>query len=122
MAALSLTSKSTADIEVPNWHLVLVVRDSAGADASIRATGEKLDAPIVTWGRVMAPVWLQLSRSGDAFTASFSPDGLHWNRIGTATLAMKKNLQAGLAGCSSIKVSTTIMFDNVSVPGWPAGR
>ena len=117
-----LTPQSGPDIEVPNWHLALNARDRAGVASSIRAAGENLGPPIITWGRVIAPFWLRLSRAGDIFTASMSFDGHAWNPVGSAKVALKKDLRVGLGGCSSIKVSTTIMFDNVSAPGWPAGN
>jgi hypothetical protein len=108
--------------EARRWHLALQVRDKAGAGATIAASGENLGAPFVTWDRLMAPFWLRLERNGDIFTGSFSPDGQTWQRVGSATLALNKEIQAGLGGCSAIKVSTTIMFDNVAAPGWDVQR
>jgi regulation of enolase protein 1 (concanavalin A-like superfamily) len=66
----------------------------------------------------MAPFWLRLSRAENTFTASFSPDGQTWTIVGSTNLALKPRLETGLAGCSRIKVSTTVMFDHVSIPGW----
>lgn len=120
--AFLIAPQATQDIEVPLWHVALLTRPKAGEDISVSVIGDNLDAPYVTWGRLMAPFWLRLARTGDAFTAAFSPDGRTWKPVGAATLPLAKILQVGLAGCSSIKVSTTIMFDNVSAPGWPAGK
>jgi regulation of enolase protein 1 (concanavalin A-like superfamily) len=69
----------------------------------------------------MAPFWMRLARAGNTFTASFSSDGQTWSDIGSADLGLKPDLVVGLAGCSRIKVSTTVMFDHVSVPGWHGG-
>ena len=75
----------------------------------------------MTWGRLMEPYWLRLTRSGDTFTASVSPDGRNWKQMGTATVSLKKNILVGLAACSRLtNVTTTVMFDNVTAPGWTA--
>jgi Alginate lyase/Protein of unknown function (DUF1349) len=118
--ALLITPQSTNDIEVPNWHVALLTRPTAGSPARTIATSPTLDTPVVTWGRLMAPLWLKLSRSGDTFTASYSPDGQSWTTLGSANLAAGSPLSIGLAGCSHIQGSTTVMFDNVAAPGWPA--
>ena len=44
-----------------------------------------------------APVWLKLTRTGNVFTAYSSADGAAWNAVGSATIAMGENIQAGLA-------------------------
>jgi hypothetical protein len=66
----------------------------------------------------MAPFWLRLSRNGNTFTGSFSSDGWSWTDIGSSVVPMKPGLLGGLAGCSRIQGSTTVMFDHVNVPGW----
>ena len=44
-----------------------------------------------------APRWLRLTRSGDVLTGYDSADGVHWTRVGTATLAgFPATVQAGL--------------------------
>jgi regulation of enolase protein 1 (concanavalin A-like superfamily) len=45
---------------------------------------------------------------------STSPDGEHWTAVGSATLALPSTAQIGLAACSRIQGSTTVMFDHVS--------
>ena len=115
---LFITPQATEDIEVPHWHLELSARSTKGDDAVAAAVGPNLQAPFVTWGRLMAPFWLRLSRAENTFTASFSPDGQTWTIVGSTNLALKSRLETGLAGCSRIKVSTTVMFDHVSIPGW----
>jgi uncharacterized repeat protein (TIGR03806 family) len=62
------------------------------------------------------PYWLKLMRLGDTFTGFISPDGQTWNKVGTMTVPMKKNLFAGLALASHNKtVVNATLFDNVSV-------
>jgi hypothetical protein len=45
-----------------------------------------------------APIWVQLVRSGDDFSAFYSTDGINWTQIGDArTIAMSLTALAGLA-------------------------
>ena len=99
------------------------------------------DTPGLT-GKVSAasPRWLRLTRSGDTITGYDSADGVHWTRVGIATLAgLPSTAQAGLfaatpgysvtsaslGGASSTggPALATGAFDQVSRQGaWPAGR
>ena len=118
--ALLITPEATEDIEVPHWHLEMSARTGGGAEAVNVAQSPRMEAPLVTWGRLMSPFWLRLARDGNTFTASFSPYGQTWTQIGSTNLVLKPEIATGLAGCSRIKGSTTIMFDHVAAPGWPA--
>jgi hypothetical protein len=64
-----------------------------------------------------APVWVQLVRSGDAFTASYSTDGVNWTQLGaTQTIAMSPTALAGLAVTAhNNALLNTATFDNVDV-------
>jgi hypothetical protein len=117
MVALLITPVATTDIEVPQWHLELLVRSGGGVAIST-AIGPALEAPFVTWGRLMAPFYLRLNREGNKFIGSFSADGKKWTEIGSTTMNMSRELIGGLAACSRIQVSTTVMFDHVTAPGW----
>lgn len=68
-------------------------------------------------GGVAAPVWLKLSRSGDAFTASYSLNGTSWTQVGSpTTVAIATNAKAGLAALSHNVLTTgSATFTNVSV-------
>ena len=58
--------------------------------------------------------WLRLARSGNTFTASFSPNGKTWTQLPGTNLPLKPNLLAGLAASSANpRITTTVMFDNV---------
>jgi len=116
--ALLITPEATDDIEVPHWHLEMSARLTDSDKAITIARSPKLEEPFVTWGRLMSPFWLRLTRAGDTFTGLFSPDGQSWTQIGVTNLPLKSEITGGLAGCSRIKGSTTIMFDHVSAPGW----
>jgi hypothetical protein len=119
MVALLITPVATTDIEVPQWHLELLVR-SGGGGAIAATSGPALEAPFVTWGRLMAPIYLRLNREGKRFAGSFSADGKKWTEISSTTINMSRELVGGLAACSRIGVSTTVMFDKVAVSGWRA--
>jgi hypothetical protein len=64
-----------------------------------------------------APVWVQLVRAGDAFTASYSSDGVNWTQVGAAqTVVMTSSGLAGLAVTSHDNARLcTATFDNVDL-------
>ena len=69
----------------------------------------------------VAPYYLRLTRSGDAFTAERSANGSTWTQVGaTQTIAMAPTIYVGLANTSrqdgTINTST---FDNVSIIAAP---
>jgi regulation of enolase protein 1 (concanavalin A-like superfamily) len=113
--ALLLTPATTKDAEAPHWHLELLTRTTPGADTTTLATTPDLDTPLVTWDRVMAPLWLRLTRTGPTVSASFSTDGHDWTSVASVTTTLSPTLHAGLAACSRIKNPTTIAFDHVSM-------
>jgi hypothetical protein len=113
--AVLITSQSTDDIEVPHWHIEFAARPVAGGEAVAVAASPALHAPTVTWGRLMAPLWLRLQRTGNTFTASSSLDGEAWTDRGSTNLVMPPQVIVGLAACSRIRSSTTVMFDHVKV-------
>lgn len=60
------------------------------------------------------PVWLMLSRLGDDFTGSWSPDGNSWTAIGTTTLVLTDPLLVGIAVTShTTGTLTTAVVDNL---------
>jgi regulation of enolase protein 1 (concanavalin A-like superfamily) len=62
------------------------------------------------------PYWLRLVRSGNAFSASVSPDGINWTALGTTTVTMNAGVYVGLAVCSVDNGTLCqAQFDNVSV-------
>jgi hypothetical protein len=110
-----LTPQPTDDIEVPHWHIELIARPTAGAEAASVAVSPALGAPTVTWGRLMAPLWFRLHRAGNTFTAASSLDGNTWTDRGSTNLVMNSRVIGGLSACSRISGSTTVMFDHVNV-------
>jgi hypothetical protein len=74
---------------------------------------------------ITAPVWVQLVRASDTFSAYYSTDDVSWVQIGdTQTIVMSPTAQVGLAVTAhNNAVLNTATFDNVSLsaPGGSAG-
>src|SRR5579862_2114323 len=71
---------------------------------------------------VVAPYWLKVTRSGNTFTGSTSPDGSSWSVAGTASISMSANVFVGLAVTSHNNgVLDVATFDSVSVSGGGGG-
>lgn len=85
-------------------------RASAGGSCSAsQATG------------ITPPVWLQLRRSGNSFSAWYGSDGSNWTQIGGNTaVTMNATVRAGLAHTShNQSVAGTAQFSRVSVLATP---
>ena len=68
-----------------------------------------------------APAYLEISRSGDTYTAYTSSDGVNWQMVSGSNVsipALVGTLQAGLADCSHnpLALNTTV-FDAVTITG-----
>jgi hypothetical protein len=71
---------------------------------------------------VTVPYWLRISRTGDAFTGSSSPDGHTWTDAGTATIPMAQTVFVGLAVVSqNTGALETATFDSVTTSGGGSG-
>jgi hypothetical protein len=115
-AALLISPEAGRNVEAPGWQAQLLVRESAGVAATVRAASENFSEPRVTFGRLTGNCWLKLERSGDTVNGSISSDGKTWTQVGAATVALKQKLFIGLcAGSRIATVATTVMFDNVMV-------
>jgi len=87
--------------------VVLSSRDSIGKTTSTIAT----NATINTF-----PCWLQLSRSGNTFTASVSSDRVNWTILGSKTIKMARLAFAGVAVSSSnINATCTAVFNKTKM-------
>ena len=103
-----------ADVVVtPANGIVFQYRSAANAAAVTSAASD---------GIVSAPIWLKLSRSGSAITASYSYDGSNWIEIGTGqSLAFNPVAQIGLAVCAvNSSALSAAAFQSLSVVtnGW----
>ncbi|HEY6913617.1 MAG TPA: alginate lyase family protein, partial [Paludibacter sp.] len=68
--------------------VLLTSRDSTGLTATNIASNASLNT---------FPYWLRLSRSGNTFIASVSPDRVNWTEVGSKTIKMNRLVYAGLA-------------------------
>jgi hypothetical protein len=60
--------------------------------------------------------WLRLTRAGDTFTASASPDGQVWTQIGTVNMILPKTVSIGLVALSHAYGSLNrTSFDHVEI-------
>jgi hypothetical protein len=65
---------------------------------------------------LLAPVWLELVRNGNVFTASYSTNGINYTTVGTVTITLNTALLAGLAVTAHNNgLLATATFANVSV-------
>ena len=96
-------------------NVCLLATASQGLSFQWRTTsGAQTSQSIV--GGIAAPVWLQLVRSGDNFTANYSLDGNNWVQVGTQQVYLNGSVQAGLAVTAhNNSALNTATFTNVSL-------
>jgi regulation of enolase protein 1 (concanavalin A-like superfamily) len=95
---------------------------------SLPASATPLPPPYVEGAsdgyRWRRPYWVRLRRKGSDFTGWISPDGEHWERVGSSELDFGAELLVGLAVCSVLGADadlgerTSAAFDNVRTPEW----
>jgi regulation of enolase protein 1 (concanavalin A-like superfamily) len=104
-----------ADLTVNAAYAFMLVTPEMGVASQHRASsGAKAAGPTIAG--ITAPVWLKLTRSGSAFTSSWSTDGATWNVVETVTVSMPQNVLIGLAVTShSPGTLCTATFDHVSI-------
>jgi len=119
-AALLIAPQNRRSVESAGYLARFQTRASAGAATVVAAESPRLGQPYSEAGRILSYCWLRLSRAGNTFTASSSPDGNAWTRLAEITLPLKPDLLAGLAASSTDpRITTTVMFDNVTVAALP---
>jgi hypothetical protein len=63
-----------------------------------------------------APAWLQITRSGDRISASWSANGTTWSSLGVVSIPMADNVLIGLPVTShNTSATATAVFDDVRV-------
>lgn len=63
-------------------------------------------------------VWVRLRRQGGEFNGYSSPDGSNWTQIGTLTLALRAEVNVGLAVCShDVSRQAAAEFRNLAISG-----
>jgi beta-glucanase (GH16 family) len=88
-----------------------------GADSKIHfGARSKENEPLTDTAHRASAKWLKIARSGDIFTGYISNDGTSWAAVGRATLAMRRNILAGLLSTSGDAGEPKVaQFDSVSV-------
>ena len=75
---------------------------------------------------LVVPCWVELVQSGSTFTGYYSPDGVIWTQVGTATVSMGGTEYVGMAVCANdngtgyfnnpATTTFTATFASVNVP------
>jgi hypothetical protein len=113
--SLLISTGSSERTESPGWRVTLIARDSTGTGTSVISSGENLNEPVVTNGRLTGYYWLKLERTGNIFTGYISDDGTKWTKTGDIILKLRKPTFAGIVVCSGLEsVTTTVQVDNIS--------
>jgi hypothetical protein len=89
----------------PDGGIEFMARSSAGAPMSF-----------IAGSSASFPVWLRMTRSGDAFTGEMSEDGSTWTTVGSVTVTMPVDVDGGFAVTSHDPGALNeSVFDNVGV-------
>jgi regulation of enolase protein 1 (concanavalin A-like superfamily) len=68
------------------------------------------------WSTGAPPYWVKLTRSGNVFTGSRSPDGVTWTVVLTANITMNANVSIGLMSSSANNTTlSTATYNQVTV-------
>jgi regulation of enolase protein 1 (concanavalin A-like superfamily) len=107
----------------------VMVRESLNANASevmtaitpgngvtfVRRNGTGAASTSLNTAGITAPQWVRVQRTGNTFTAFFSPDGSAWTTIGSTNITMSTSVFIGLPVCSHADgTNCTATFDNVT--------
>lgn len=113
--SLIIYPAKTGQVELPDWRVKLITRNSVGEKADTGTISFSLAEPAVSWGRLTGYVWLRLQRNEKKFIGSVSYDGKTWKQLSSVVLSLNKNLFSGLSVSSGMPNSTTVFFDKVSI-------
>ncbi len=112
-------SRQVSVLLLPHWRGALVSRSEPGGDTTIAGATEIGEPYVINKNRLMRPYWVRVTRDGGLFTGFISADGRQWRRLAAARVSMGETIHVGLTACSQLdNVTTTVTYDNVSVPGW----
>ena len=104
---------------LPHWSGALVTRTETGGETSTHGTRYLGENHIIKKNRLSTPYWVRLIRFRNRFTGYMSADGFHWQQLGSVEIPMNNTFYIGLPACSQLdKVTTTVTYDNVSIPLW----
>ena len=116
---LDAGSRHASVLLLPHWRGALVARGETGEKTSFQGHRNLGEDHVVKKNRLSTPYWVRLIRFRNRFTGYMSPDGFHWQELGSIDIPMSRNFYVGLPACSQLKnVTTTVTYDNVSIPVW----
>ena len=96
-------------------HIMLIVSPRKGIAVQYRGSTGGASAQVASRPGT-APEWLRLTRTGNAFTAEVSEDGIYWDRLGYLPLSMNPSLHVGVAVTShNNSTLATAVFEQLSV-------
>ncbi|NYF77947.1 Ig-like domain repeat protein [Granulicella arctica] len=91
---------------------------SAYRSAANAGVFDYLDGPVVAGTNLTLPAHLQITRSGNTFTSSYSTDGSTWNVITSQTIGMNPTVYVGLDAApvdSSVSNTSTGTYSNLAI-------
>lgn len=103
------------DMTTDSPYVALLVTPTLGVRFQYRATKGAVSTDAMLAG-VTAPSWVKLIRSGNAFSAYSSVDGVTWTQVGSSqTISLSTNLYAGMSVCSRGTNAITANFDSLFI-------
>ncbi|HEY1787598.1 MAG TPA: PA14 domain-containing protein, partial [Verrucomicrobiae bacterium] len=103
------------DTTAGSINVAIVVSATQGVNFQWRS-GDDDQSYSINVASVSAPIWLELVRSGNNFTGSYSYDGSNWIQVGTEQIFMNGSVLAGLAvAAHNNSALNTATFTNVSL-------
>jgi hypothetical protein len=104
-------------------HAMVVVQPGAGVAFQRRPNAGAASSEIASQTSALAPQWVRLTRTGNIFTAEYSPNGTAWTTLGTTEMPMLVDAYVGLCLCShNLNATCTAEFSNVSITGTVTGN
>ena len=111
---LALLVSPRAQSERPTWSATVLQAQPNAAPMKVVNT-QALAAPVVTWGRIVAPLWLRLSHTASTIHASLSNDGATWTELAEASLAGEGMRVGMFLNSGMADLTTEVCFDNVGL-------
>jgi len=116
---LDADSPHASVLLLPHWFGALVSRTEKGGETTTSRQGHLGEAHVIKKNRLSTPYWVRLIRFRNRFTGFMSPDGFHWQELGSVDIDMGHTFFVGLPACSQLHdVTTTVTYDKVSIPTW----
>jgi len=116
---LDADSRHASVLLLPHWSGALVTRTEIGGETSTHGARHLGEKHIIKKNRLSTPYWVRLIRFRNRFTGYMSADGFHWQQLDSVEMPMNGTFYVGLPACSQLdKVTTTVTYDNVSIPIW----